>query len=115
MRLEKQAKMERRKKKIRAKINGTQECPRLSVFRSISHIYAQIIDDESSKTIASCSDLSLKKKGKKTDLAKEVGLEIAKQAKEKKIEKIVFDRSGYQYHGRVKAVAEGAREGGLKF
>ena len=114
MSIEKQAKMERRKKRIRAKISGTSECPRLAVFRSLTHIYAQIIDDENSKTLASVSDMKMKK-GTKTETAKEVGLEIAKKAKEMKIGKIVFDRSGYQYHGRVKAVAEGAREGGLKF
>lgn len=114
MSIAKQAKMERRKRRIRAKISGTSQCPRLSVFRSLTHIYAQVIDDENSKTLVSVSDVKMKK-GTKTEAAKEVGLEIAKKAKEMKIEKIVFDRSGYQYHGRVKAVAEGAREGGLQF
>jgi large subunit ribosomal protein L18 len=117
-RKEKIKKRLRRKKRIRAKIFGTKEMPRLSVFRSAKHIYAQLIDDEKNKTLVSASDLELKrsmKKLKKVEKAKEVGKLIAKKAKDLKIEKVVFDRGGYKYHGRVKALAEGAREGGLKF
>ena len=114
--LEKQQKRHRRHKRIKAKMYGTAERPRLCVFRSAKHIYAQLIDDEKGKTIMSANNQKLKKgKKSKIDMAKEVGKLIAKKALEKKIEKVVFDRSGYQYHGRVKAVAEGAREGGLKF
>lgn len=97
------------------KITGTKGCPRLCVFRSQNHIYAQLINDEDGKILLSASDLKAKKKGKKTDIAKEIGKTIAKSALDKKIEKVVFDRGGLVYHGRVKAVAEGAREGGLKF
>lgn len=114
--LKKHEKRIRRHKRIRAKIFGTAEKPRLSVFRSSKHLYAQLVDDNKGKIIASVSDLkSGKSKKTKTDKAKEVGKLIAKEAMEKKIEKAVFDRGGYKYHGRVKALAEGAREGGLKF
>ncbi len=114
---ETQTKRYRRHKRVRAKIFGNAKVPRLGVFRSGLHIYAQVIDDEKGKTLLSASDRELKrKKGqKKIDRAKEVGKLIAKKALEKKIEKVVFDRGGYQYHGRVRALAEGAREGGLKF
>jgi len=106
----------KRHKKIRAKISGVLERPRLSVFRSSMHIYAQIIDDESGKTLVASSDLKLKKgKETKSELAKNVGLEIAKKAKEKNIESVVFDRGGHKFHGRVKLLADGAKEGGLKF
>ncbi len=107
----------RRHKKIRMSISGTKECPRLCVFRSNQHIYAQLINDEDVKVLMSVSDKDLKeKKGeKKTDMAKEVGKLMAKKAIENKIEKVVFDRGGVVFHGRVKALAEGAREGGLKF
>lgn len=101
---------------IRSKIKGNNERLRLSVFRSGKHIYAQIIDDDLGKTLFSYSSLGLKKKdASKLELAKEVGLELAKKAVEKKITKVVFDRAGYKYHGRVKSLAEGAREGGLQF
>jgi large subunit ribosomal protein L18 len=115
--LEKQQKKYRRHRRIRAKVKGTQERPRLSVFRSNQHIYVQLIDDSQAQTLVSCSDLKVKeKKGlTKMEIAKEVGKSIAKKALEKKIKKVVFDRGGYKYHGRVKAVAEGAREGGLEF
>ena len=109
------AKIKIRHKRIRAKISGTTERPRLSVFRSNKHIFLQLIDDSSQKTLASASDLKIKKRGTKTEIAKEVGEELAKLAKAKKIKKVVFDRGGYKYHGRVKASAEGAREGGLNF
>jgi len=107
----------RRHKKVRVKIIGTSQIPRLSVFRSAKHVYAQLVNDEKGRTLAMASDLEIKKsKGaKKSAIAKEVGKLIAKKAKEMKVEKILFDRGGYQYHGRVKALAEGAREGGLKF
>lgn len=104
--------------RIRKKINGTATAPRLSVFRSNSDIYAQLIDDLSGVTIAGASsrqkDISAQK-APKIDKSKMVGEAIARKAKELGIEKVVFDRSGYIYHGRVKAVAEGAREGGLVF
>lgn len=103
-----------RHKRVRAKVSGTASMPRLSVFKSNSHIYAQIIDDQAKKTLCAVSDKTMKS-GKKADKAKEVGKEIAKLALAKKVEKVVFDRGGFKYHGRVKAVAEGAREGGLKF
>ncbi len=98
------------------KINGTSECPRLSVFRSNAHIHAQIIDDVKGVTLVACSSTSLKlANGSNVEAAKTVGAEIAKLAVSKGIEKVVFDRSGYLYHGRVKALAEAARENGLKF
>ncbi|MBI2625310.1 MAG: 50S ribosomal protein L18 [Candidatus Nealsonbacteria bacterium] len=107
----------RRHKRVRAKIFGTAVRPRLCVFRSGKHIYAQLIDDIKGKTLDSASDLELKKTKIKGRVASsnEVGKLIAKKALEKKIEKAVFDRGGYRYHGRVKSFAEGAREGGLKF
>ena len=105
----------RRHRKIRAKVSGVAERPRLCVFRSGKHIYAQLIDDEKGRTLVSASDLELKKdKGTKIEKAKEVGKLISQKALEKKIEKAVFDRGGHQYYGKVKQVAEGAREGGLK-
>ncbi len=115
--LEKKAKKIRRHKRVRAKIKGTAKRPRLCVFRSDKHIYAQIIDDDKGKTLLLASDLEFKKtKGiKKMNISFEVGKLIAQKAKEKKIENVVFDRGGYQYHGRVKGLAEGAREEGLKF
>ncbi|MFH1582582.1 MAG: 50S ribosomal protein L18 [bacterium] len=113
--LEKKEKRIRRHKRVRAKVSGTAKAPRLCVFRSAKHIYAQLIDDEKGKTIISVNDISIKKSKGKIETAKNIGKTIAKAAIEKKIEKVVFDRAGYQYHGRVKAVAEGAREGGLKF
>ncbi len=105
----------KRHRRIRAKISGTKSAPRLCVFRSNKHIYAQIIDDQSRKILCAASDKTIAAKGKKTDKATEVGKEIAKLAVAKKIDKVVFDRGGFQYHGRIKALAEGARNGGLKF
>jgi large subunit ribosomal protein L18 len=104
----------RLKKKIRAKIYGTSTCPRLSVFRSNNFIYAQVIDDTKGKTIVSSSDLTLKK-GTKTERAVTVGNEIAKVSIAKGIKKVVFDRNGFKYTGRVKALADGARSSGLIF
>lgn len=101
--------------RVRAVVSGTTERPRLSVFRSASHIYAQLIDDATGKTLAQASSRELKGKAAKTDNSAEVGKAIAAAAKQKGIEQVVFDRGGFRYHGRVKALAEGAREGGLKF
>jgi len=108
----------KRHNRLRAKIFGTAKRPRLCVFRSIKYIYAQLINDEEGKIIIVVDDRKIKKeenKKTKTDKAKEVGRLIAKEAQIKKIKEIIFDRGGYKYHGRVKAVAEGAREGGLIF
>ncbi|MBD3328081.1 50S ribosomal protein L18 [Candidatus Peregrinibacteria bacterium] len=105
----------RRHVRIRAKVSGTASRPRLVIFKSLNNNYAQLIDDESGKTILSASDLTEKSKGNKTEKAKQVGIKIAELAKDKKITECVFDRNGFMYHGRVKAIAEGAREGGLKF
>lgn len=105
-----------RHKKIRAKVKGTADRPRLSVFRSSAHIYAQIINDEEGKTLVSSSDLVVKKgKDTKVDVAKRVGVDIAKKAKEAGVSKVVFDRGGHKFHGRVKSLADGAKEGGLEF
>ena len=107
-----------RHKRVRAKIFGTSQKPRLSVYRSNKHLFLQLIDDEKNKTLLSISDreFKLKKKNlKKSDIAYEAGKLLAKKAEEKNIKKIIFDRGGYQYHGRVRKVAEGAREGGLEF
>jgi len=103
------------KRSIRNKISGTSQRPRLTIFRSNTGIYAQIIDDSVAKTLLSASSLELKEKSFNVALAKEVGKLIAKKAIENNINEIVFDRNGYLYHGKVKALAEGAREGGLKF
>ena len=106
----------RRHARIRAKISGTAECPRLSVFRSNKNIHAQIIDDVNGVTLVACSSTTLKlANGGNIVAAGKVGAEIAKLALAKGIEKVVFDRGGYVYHGRVAAVAEAAREAGLKF
>jgi large subunit ribosomal protein L18 len=105
----------RRHRRVRGKINGTAERPRLYVFRSNRGIFAQLIDDDAGKTIASASWLGMKHSGDKTSQAAEVGKAIAAKAKAAGIETAVFDRGGYLYHGRVKALAEGAREGGLSF
>jgi large subunit ribosomal protein L18 len=107
---------ERRRKRIRGKITGTAERPRLAVFRSNAGISAQLIDDHAGKTIAAAGWQGLKTfKGSKTDQAKEVGKLLAANAKAAGVNACVFDRGGYLYHGRVKALAEGAREGGLTF
>lgn len=106
----------KRHKKIRASVNGSQDRPRLAVFRSNIHIYGMLIDDINGKTLVSVSDKTLGKKGvTKTQKAKEVGKLLAEKAKKNKYKKVTFDRAGYRYHGRVKALAEGAREGGLEF
>jgi len=110
----------RRKKRIRSRVEGTTERPRLSIFRSLKHIYAQVIDDLEGKTLLTASSLSKDIRGelaglKKSERAKKVGTLVAKMCLEKKIDKVVFDRNGNLYHGRVKALATGAREAGLKF
>jgi len=110
---------EKRHRRIRGKVKGTKTRPRLSIFRSNQHIYAQLIDDEKGVTLVAANDLELKKvekeKKTKSTLAKEVGQLIAKKAVKQQIKEIVLDRGGFHYHGRVKFVAEGARQGGLKF
>ena len=105
---------QRRHLRVRKKVNGTAERPRLVVFRSDKHIYAQLVDDDAGRTIATVSSLKLAE-GKKSERAAEVGKQVAVLAKDKGITRVVFDRGGYKYHGRVKAVADGAREGGLEF
>ncbi len=107
----------KRKRKIRAKISGTSQEPRLSVFKSNLHIYAQIIDDKSGKTLVAASDLEIKKsaKSKKRQIAFIVGKKIAEKAKAKNIKKVIFDRGGFKFHGRIKTLAEGARKAGLIF
>ncbi len=104
-----------RHSRVRSRISGSQQRPRLSVFKANRHIYAQLIDDESGKTLVAASSKGIKSKGKKTDLAKEVGKLIASQAAAKNIKMVKFDRGGFAYHGRIKALAEGARDGGLEF
>lgn len=118
-----------RHRRVTAKIRGANNRPRLSVFRSNKHLFLQIIDDEKNVTLISLGDFDVKKKspsrtsteGKakakmtKTDIAHDLGKRVAEEAIKKNIKEVVFDRGGYAYHGRVKAVAEGAREGGLKF
>jgi len=108
---------QRRHRRVRGKVTGTAERPRLSVFRSNVGIYAQLVDDTSSRTLAAASWLQLKKgfKGTKSEQAAEVGKQLAANAKKAGVETCVFDRAGYLYHGRVKALADGAREGGLRF
>jgi large subunit ribosomal protein L18 len=100
--------------RVRNKVSGTPERPRLVVFRSLKHIYAQLVDDTIQRTIATVSDLGLEQ-GKKAERAAEVGKLIAERAKSAGITRVVFDRAGYRYHGRIKAVADGARKGGLEF
>jgi large subunit ribosomal protein L18 len=107
----------RRHRRVRGKIRGTAERPRLAVFRSNHGIFAQLVDDDAGKTLAACNWTSLPKsfKGDKTEQASEIGKRLAEAAKKAGVSSVVFDRGGYLYHGRVKALAEGAREGGLSF
>jgi large subunit ribosomal protein L18 len=102
----------RRHRRVRRKVNGTAERPRLAVFRSNRHIYAQLIDDRGARTLAAASDMGLGE-GDKSTRAKQVGKELAERAKAAGVERAVFDRGGRLYHGRVRALADGAREGGL--
>lgn len=110
-----------RHRRVRKRIGGSAERPRLSVFRSLSHIYAQVIDDRSGRTVAAASDVEIGSPregggpGNKTERAKHVGRALAERAKAKGVGEVVFDRGGYRYHGRVKALADAAREAGLKF
>lgn len=114
MKLSKTAKREFRHRRIRKQVHGTKDRPRLVIYRSNDHIYTQLVDDDEGKTIVSASDLKMKESGS-TDSAKKVGEQLAKDALAKKITTCIFDRSGYKYHGKVKAIADAAREGGLKF
>ncbi len=109
------ARQTRRHNRVRAKISGTASCPRLNVYRSNRAMFLQLIDDEAGKTLASASTIEVKEAGKKTEISLSLGKLIAKKAKAKEISKVVFDRGSYKYHGRVKAAADGAREGGLIF
>ncbi|CAN0156986.1 unnamed protein product [Ectocarpus fasciculatus] len=117
MALTKSERRQRIKKRIRKTVTGTAEKPRLSVFRSNNEIYAQIIDDVAGKTLMATSSLEkeLAKEGNRSEVAKKVGQRIAEKAKDAGLEQVAFDRNGYLYHGRVRSLAEGAREGGLKF
>lgn len=103
------------KSSVRGKISGTTERPRLTVFRSNKQIYAQVIDDTVGKTLASASSLKIEDKGSKKEIAAKVGEIIAKKAQEAGVQAVVFDRNGYLYHGRIKELADAARNGGLKF
>ncbi|OGZ34174.1 MAG: 50S ribosomal protein L18 [Candidatus Portnoybacteria bacterium RBG_19FT_COMBO_36_7] len=112
----KRQKLAMRHRRIRGKIKGTSKRPRLLVFRSHQHIYSQLIDDEKSKTLVSAKDSEIKsRKMKKIELAKEVGKLLAKKAADLKIKEVVFDRRGCKFHGRIRELAQGAKEGGLKF
>ena len=115
--IDRKAERIRRHKRVRTKISGTAECPRLCVYRSNTNLYAQIIDDVTGNTLVSAStlDKEVKTKNSNVEAAKEVGALIAKRATAKNIKTVVYDRSGYIYHGVVKALAEAAREGGLEF
>jgi large subunit ribosomal protein L18 len=104
-----------RKGRVRSRVSGTEQRPRLSVFRSNSQIYAQVIDDLTGKTIAATSSVNVKAKGNKVEQAGLVGKDIADKATAKGVKAVVFDRAGYKYHGRVKVLAEAAREAGLQF
>jgi large subunit ribosomal protein L18 len=121
IRKDRQARRERIKQHIRKTIRGTGEQPRLTIYRSLHHLYAQVVDDVNGKTLASASTLSkdlrdsLKQVKGQKELAKKLGNAVAKKAIEKNIKKVIFDRNGYLYHGIVRALADGAREGGLEF
>ncbi|MHB9023702.1 MAG: 50S ribosomal protein L18 [Armatimonadota bacterium] len=123
MKLQKEAALARRHRRVRAKVSGTAERPRLAVHRSLQHIYAQVIDDVEGRTLATASSNEPAFREKKSETlkggnvagAKAVGTLVAERAKEQGITQVVFDRGGFIYHGRVKALAEGAREGGLQF
>jgi len=113
--LDTRAARQRRHRRIRVKLAGTAQRPRLNVFRSLQHIYAQVIDDASGTTLAAASTLGADERGTKSDRARAVGKAIAERAKEKGVTAVVFDRGGYMYHGRIKALADAAREAGLEF
>ncbi len=103
-----------RHRRVRKRVEGAADRPRLAVFRSLSHIYAQVIDDRARRTLAAASDVEVKS-GNKTERAREVGKAVAERAKAAGVGEVVFDRGGYKYHGRVKALADAARETGLRF
>lgn len=107
----------KKKVRIRKKVYGSEDRPRLNVFRSSRHIYAQVVDDSNGKTIVEASTLTIKLEGSTSSkaAAKAVGVELAKRAKEKSIASVVFDRNGFRFHGRIQSLADGAREGGLSF
>jgi len=111
----KQKRFAQRKGRVRAKITGTAARPRLAVHRSLKHLSCQLIDDVAKKTLAASSDVKLKVAGTKTAKAQAVGTDIAEQAKKLSVTTVVFDRSGYRYHGRIKALADSARAAGLQF
>jgi large subunit ribosomal protein L18 len=118
MPMNKTASRKKRHRSLRKRISGTNERPRLAIFRSTRHIYAQVIDDLVQRTLVSATDIEEALRGvklPKKDRAKQVGAVVAKKCLEKGIDKVVFDRAGYKYHGRVSALAAGAREAGLKF
>ena len=106
---------QRRHRRVRAKVIGSPIRPRLNVFRSLNHIYAQVIDDKSGKTLAAASTKELKTKANKSAMSEEVGRLLGKKAKAAGITQVIFDRGGYSYHGRIKRLADGAREAGLEF
>lgn len=111
---------EKRRGRVRERVNGTAQRPRLSVYRSLKNIYVQLIDDETGKTLAAISTLTegVREKGKTAnniEMAKKIGKRVSEVAKEKNITKVVFDKAGYKYHGKIKALADAAREGGLQF
>ena len=112
---QKNLKREIRHRRVRSRVSGVLERPRLAVFKANNHIYAQLIDDGAGKTLAAASSIEIKTKAKKSDIAKEVGKLVASKALAKNIKAVKFDRGGFAYHGRIKALAEGAREGGLEF
>lgn len=105
----------KRHRRVRVKISGTPERPRLAVFRSLNHLYAQVIDDQDGRTLAAASTVALKTKGNGMDEAASVGKAIADKAKAAGVKQVVFDRGGFLYHGRIKALADAAREAGLEF
>ena len=115
MKISRKESVKRRHRRVRKKVSGTPERPRLCVFRSNNHIYAQVIDDVAQHTLAAASDFNTESKGSTQAVSAEVGKLIARRAKEKGVDKVVFDRGGNLYHGRVKALAEAAREAGLDF
>ena len=111
----KNLKREIRHKRVRSRVSGEGDRPRLAVFKANRHIYVQVIDDTVGKTLVAASSMEVKTKAKKSDMAKEVGKMIASKAMAKNIKAVKFDRGGFAYHGRIKSLAEGAREGGLEF
>ena len=115
MAVDKQKRRQRIRRGIRAKISGSAEMPRVSIYKSNKGIYAQVINDEAGHTLVSTSSKEVEAQGLNIDISKEVGKKLAEKAKAAGVEHVVFDRSGYIYHGRIKALADGAREGGLKF